>query len=77
MLVSLTGPFSADFEPNVVLFMCKTLVCYMATFKSLTSHKAMSTSANDGDDQGEIFLDEDDIVEEINVDEEGNISFHP
>lgn len=34
----------------------------------------MSTSANDGDDQGEIFLDDDDIVEEINVDEEGNLN---
>lgn len=37
----------------------------------------MSTSANDGDDHGDIFLDEDDIVEEINVDEEGSFSLCP
>lgn len=36
----------------------------------------MSTAVNDGEDQGEIFLDEDDIVEEINVDEEGSLHFH-
>ncbi|KAI3683619.1 hypothetical protein L1987_84128 [Smallanthus sonchifolius] len=32
--------------------------------------KIMSTPANDGEDNGEVFLDEDDILEEINVDEE-------
>ncbi|KAD6796674.1 hypothetical protein E3N88_07570 [Mikania micrantha] len=30
----------------------------------------MSTPANDGEDHGEVFLDDDDIVAEINLDEE-------
>lgn len=37
----------------------------------------MSTPLNEGEDHGDVFLDEDDIVEEINVDEEGNFTFYP
>lgn len=37
----------------------------------------MNAPSNDEEDQGEVFLDESDIIQEITVDEEGSDSLFP
>lgn len=62
------------------LTLCETdswKLCSFSLGKSLSKIKKMSNPDHDEDNQGEVFLDESDIIHEVTVDDEGPFALFP